>query len=93
MYRGAALLLAASALSGCQVSVGSGGLDYDKLEGAITTELNNNYTAISRQVAGVDCPRQALKQPLIFDGRNLYDPEFMRESGFIYYAIGRGETP
>ena len=37
--------------------------------------------------------RQALKQPLIFDGRNLYDPEFMRESGFIYYAIGRGETP
>lgn len=59
MYRGAALLLAASALSGCQVSVGSGGLDYDKLEGAITTELNNNYTAISRQVAGVDCPRQA----------------------------------
>ncbi|MCC6136674.1 MAG: UDP-glucose/GDP-mannose dehydrogenase family protein [Candidatus Contendobacter sp.] len=40
-----------------------------------------------------DAIRQALKQPLIFDGRNLYDPEFMRESGFIYYAIGRGETP
>ena len=59
MYRGAALLLAASALSGCQVSLGSSGLDYDKLEGAITTELNNNYAAISRQVAGVDCPRQA----------------------------------
>ena len=36
--------------------------------------------------------RQALKQPVIFDGRNLYDPEYLREQGFIYYAIGRGET-
>ena len=35
--------------------------------------------------------RQQLKQPLIFDGRNLYDPEHLREQGFIYYAIGRGE--
>jgi hypothetical protein len=59
MYRAVALLLAASALSGCQLSLGSGGLDYDKLEGAITTELNNNYAAISRHVAGVDCPHQA----------------------------------
>lgn len=42
-----------------------------------------------------DAIRQALKQPLIFDGRNLYDPEFMRESGalVLFYAIGRGETP
>ena len=36
--------------------------------------------------------RQALKQPAIFDGRNLYDPEYLREQGFVYYAIGRGET-
>ncbi|MCP5157828.1 MAG: UDP-glucose/GDP-mannose dehydrogenase family protein [Gammaproteobacteria bacterium] len=35
--------------------------------------------------------RQALKQPVIFDGRNLYDPEYLREQGFVYYAIGRGE--
>ena len=59
MYRGAALLLATSVLSGCQVSLGSGGLDYGKLENAIAAELNNNYAAISRHVAGVDCPRQA----------------------------------
>ncbi|MFZ4791580.1 MAG: UDP-glucose dehydrogenase family protein [Candidatus Competibacteraceae bacterium] len=39
-----------------------------------------------------DAIRLALKQPLIFDGRNLYDPEFMRQSGFTYYAIGRGEN-
>ena len=35
--------------------------------------------------------RQALKQPTIFDGRNLYDPDYLREQGFAYYAIGRGE--
>jgi len=33
-----------------------------------------------------------LKNPLIFDGRNLYDPEQLRHKGFVYYGIGRGET-
>ena len=33
--------------------------------------------------------KQRLKQPLIFDGRNLYDPALVRESGFEYYSIGR----
>jgi UDPglucose 6-dehydrogenase len=30
-----------------------------------------------------------LKQPVIFDGRNLYEPSYVREQGFEYYAIGR----
>jgi UDPglucose 6-dehydrogenase len=34
--------------------------------------------------------RDALKQPVIFDGRNLYDPALMTRFGFTYYAIGRG---
>jgi UDPglucose 6-dehydrogenase len=38
-----------------------------------------------------DAIRQQLQQPLIFDGRNLYEPEYVRELGFVYYAIGRGE--
>jgi len=33
-----------------------------------------------------------LKQPVIFDGRNLYDPERLKSLGFRYFAIGRGET-
>jgi UDPglucose 6-dehydrogenase len=33
--------------------------------------------------------KQALKAPLIFDGRNLYDPQRMRERGFSYHGIGR----
>jgi len=33
-----------------------------------------------------------LKQPVIFDGRNLYDPDRLKSLGFRYFAIGRGET-
>jgi UDPglucose 6-dehydrogenase len=34
--------------------------------------------------------KQSLKQPLIFDGRNIYDPALMQRLGFEYFAIGRG---
>ena len=34
----------------------------------------------------------ALYQKLIFDGRNLYDPERLAELGWAYYAIGRGAS-
>ena len=33
--------------------------------------------------------KERLKQPLIADGRNLYDPAFVRGMGFEYLAIGR----
>ncbi|HET8713915.1 MAG TPA: UDP binding domain-containing protein, partial [Gemmatimonadales bacterium] len=38
-----------------------------------------------------DYLKQQLKAPVIFDGRNLYDPGMMKKQGFKYYAIGRGE--
>jgi len=37
--------------------------------------------------------RTLLLQPLIFDGRNLYDPALMQRLGFEYFAIGRGRVP
>ena len=30
-----------------------------------------------------------LSKPVIFDGRNLYDPEYLRKQGIEYYSIGR----
>ncbi|RTE65241.1 UDP-glucose/GDP-mannose dehydrogenase family protein [Amphritea opalescens] len=37
-----------------------------------------------------DMIKQQLAEPVIFDGRNLYDPQRMADRGFSYYAIGRG---
>ena len=36
-----------------------------------------------------DTLKSMLKQPLIFDGRNLYDPQWVRGMGFEYFPIGR----
>ncbi len=33
--------------------------------------------------------KQKLNTPTVFDGRNIYDPEMMKQMGFSYYAIGR----
>ncbi|HQU79440.1 MAG TPA: UDP-glucose/GDP-mannose dehydrogenase family protein [Azonexus sp.] len=33
--------------------------------------------------------KQTLKNPVIFDGRNLYDPKLVRSLGIEYFAIGR----
>ncbi|MEB5922539.1 UDP-glucose dehydrogenase family protein [Franconibacter daqui] len=39
-----------------------------------------------------DIIKNSLKQPVIFDGRNLYDPGRLSKRGFVYYAIGRGAS-
>ena len=36
-----------------------------------------------------DAIKARLKQPLIFDGRNLYDPAMVRDQGIEYFPIGR----
>jgi len=33
--------------------------------------------------------RGAMKQPVLFDGRNVWDPARVRELGFTYYGVGR----
>jgi UDPglucose 6-dehydrogenase len=37
--------------------------------------------------------RAALGQPVIFDGRNLFDPATMKDAGFEYFAVGRSLPP
>jgi len=36
-----------------------------------------------------DALRQHLRHPVIFDGRNLYEPDVVRAAGFEHFAIGR----
>jgi UDPglucose 6-dehydrogenase len=36
--------------------------------------------------------KSLLKSPVIFDGRNIYDPQLMKEMGFTYRSMGRGRN-
>jgi len=33
--------------------------------------------------------KQLMKETIIFDGRNIYEPSEIKEAGFIYYGLGR----
>ena len=37
--------------------------------------------------------KELLRQPIIFDLRNIYEPEKMRAKGFEYHCVGRGYEP
>jgi UDPglucose 6-dehydrogenase len=60
---------------------------YEAVEGAdallIVTEWNEF------RFPDFDRIKKALKDPVIFDGRNVYDPRTMWELGFTYHSIGR----
>jgi UDPglucose 6-dehydrogenase len=53
---------------------------------AIVTEWN--------QFRGVDFAtlKDRLKTPVVFDGRNLFDPRQVSANGLTYYSIGRTPT-
>ena len=36
--------------------------------------------------------KSLMREPLIFDGRNLYDPAVLARFGFTYYGVGRGKS-
>jgi UDPglucose 6-dehydrogenase len=63
---------------------------HEALEGADALAIVTEW----REFRSPDFDRikSALHTPVIFDGRNIYDPEQMAQAGFSYYAIGRGMT-
>ncbi|MFT5135127.1 MAG: UDPglucose 6-dehydrogenase [Arenicella sp.] len=60
---------------------------YSATEGADALVLVTEWKAF--RSPDFDKLKQQLKTPLIFDGRNIYDPAQLRELGFDYYGIGR----
>jgi UDPglucose 6-dehydrogenase len=60
---------------------------YDALEGADALVVVTEWTEF--KVPKFTFIEKALKQKIIFDGRNIYDPIRMREFGYIYYSVGR----
>jgi UDPglucose 6-dehydrogenase len=36
--------------------------------------------------------RTSLKEPVIFDGRNIFEPKAIEAAGIAYYGIGRGRS-
>ncbi len=62
-------------------------LNYDALEGADALLIVTDWNEFRRP----DFPRMRglMRTPLIFDGRNLYEHDVMRQHGFAYYPIGR----
>jgi UDPglucose 6-dehydrogenase len=62
-------------------------IDYDTLAGAdallVLTEWNEFREPDFARM------KKLLKQPVVFDGRNIYSPAVMQKTGFTYYSIGR----
>ena len=65
--------------------------NYDTLKGADALVIVTEWNEFRRP--DFDRMKSLMKRPLIFDGRNIYDPRVMREKGFEYYGIGRGSVP
>lgn len=60
---------------------------YDALEGADALMVITEWSVF--RSPSFDTIKEKLKQPLIFDGRNVFDPEIMKDEGFTYFSIGR----
>jgi UDPglucose 6-dehydrogenase len=61
--------------------------DYDALTDADALVIHTEWLQYRRP--DFERVKGALRAPVVFDGRNLYDPARMAESGFDYFSIGR----
>ena len=75
----------AKGIFGSRVSFAAG--NYDALKGADCLAIVTEWSEFRRP--DFERMRKVMRAPIIFDGRNLFTPEQMREHGFSYYSIGR----
>jgi UDPglucose 6-dehydrogenase len=62
---------------------------YEAAEGADALAIATEWQEF--RSPDFDRLKELLKAPLIFDGRNLYDPSILKRFGFTYYGVGRGK--
>ena len=63
---------------------------YGALEGADGLAIVTEWQEFRRP--DFELMRRLMRSPVVFDGRNLYEPRSLADLGFTYYAIGRQGT-
>jgi UDPglucose 6-dehydrogenase len=61
---------------------------YEACEGADALVLVTEWNEFREP--DFDRIRKLLRRPVVFDGRNIYNPETLKELGFAYFGVGRG---
>jgi UDPglucose 6-dehydrogenase len=61
--------------------------NYDALKGADCLAIVTEWNEFRRP--DFERMRKLMRSPVIFDGRNLFTPDQMKQNGFTYYSIGR----
>ncbi|MBV6642435.1 MAG: UDP-glucose/GDP-mannose dehydrogenase family protein [Cyclobacteriaceae bacterium] len=61
--------------------------EYDALKDADALMIMTEWPVF--RTPEFDKMAESLKNKVVFDGRNLYDPSQMQELGFVYHSIGR----
>jgi len=61
--------------------------NYSSAEGADALLLITEWQAFRNP--NFERMKSMMRKPVIFDGRNIYDPVHLREMGFTYYSVGR----
>jgi UDPglucose 6-dehydrogenase len=60
---------------------------YSALKGADALVVVTEWNEFRR--LDLNSIKSLMRTPVIFDGRNIYDPDEVREAGFVYYGVGR----
>jgi UDPglucose 6-dehydrogenase len=63
---------------------------YGALQGADALVIATEWNEFRKPDFGL--MKNLMKQPVLFDGRNIYDPRKMKRIGFVYHSIGRGRV-